>query len=199
MNTLLIDSPFANLANIERALRRAGAQLEVSCDPSRIARARSIVLPGVGSFPASARWLGETGIFSAVLAAARQGSWLLGVCVGHQLLFRDSDEMGSSPGLGLIGESVCRFSTSLPVPLIGWNRVELSDVPLFDGLPRSCSFYFVNSYRAPESDVTIAVANYGEPFSAAVQDGRVVGLQFHPEKSSGAGLRILQNYLEMAR
>ncbi|MFA6956735.1 MAG: imidazole glycerol phosphate synthase subunit HisH [Thermoanaerobaculia bacterium] len=196
MRTTLIDSPFSNLDSIARGLRHVGAELEVTRDPSAIASARRIVLPGVGSFGAAITWLESSGVADALREAVSSGSSLLGVCLGHQLLFDESDEMGQWKGLGFCGGRVEKFGKGVRVPKIGWNRVELTDDPLFDGIPRDASFYFVHSYRAV--GVTraqqIATAEYGGVFNAAVRNGRVAGVQFHPEKSSVAGLRLLSNY-----
>jgi glutamine amidotransferase len=122
-----------------------------------------------------------------------RGASLLGICVGHQLLFDVSHEMGTTPGLGLVRGEVHKFEGLLPVPQIGWNRVAARG-PLFEGVEDSV-FYFVNSYAASNAPDEIARANYGGPFTAAVQNGRVFGVQFHPEKSSAAGLRVLRNFI----
>jgi glutamine amidotransferase len=193
MKTTLIDSPVANVANIARALRVAGAELEVTRDPEIIASATKLVLPGVGSFIAAMRWLTENRIDHAIHEAVRRGAALLGICVGHQLLFDRSHEMGSTPGLGLVSGEVRQYDGILPVPQIGWNRVAARG-PLFDGVENGV-FYFVNSYAAIDAPDEIARADYGGPFTAAVQHQRVFGVQFHPEKSSAAGLRVLRNYL----
>jgi imidazole glycerol-phosphate synthase subunit HisH len=193
MKTTLIDSPVANVANIARALRTAGAELEVTSDPIAIANAQKLVLPGVGSFIAAMQWLTEHGIDHAVRDAVQRGASLLGVCVGHQLLFDISHEMGSTRGLGLIRGEVHKFGGVLPVPQIGWNRVAANG-PLFDGVEDGV-FYFVNSYAAADAPDEVARADYGGPFTAAVQRERVFGVQFHPEKSSAAGLRVLRNFL----
>jgi glutamine amidotransferase len=190
MEITLIDSPVANVANIARALRAAGADLHVTRDGDAIASARKLVLPGVGSFVAAMRWLEETAIDAAIKRAVDGGAALLGICVGHQLLFDVSYEMGTTPGLGLVRGEVRKFEGPLPVPQIGWNAVA-SDAAL---VPRA-SFYFVNSYAAPDSPHAIARADYGGPFVAAVQNGRVFGVQFHPEKSSSAGLQVLRNFV----
>ena len=190
MNVTLIDSPVANVANIARALRAAGAELHVTRDADAIAGARKLVLPGVGSFVAAMRWLEANAIDAAIERAVRGGAALLGICVGHQLLFDVSYEMGTTPGLGLVRGEVRKFEGPLPVPQIGWNSVE-SDTAL---VPRA-SFYFVNSYAALDSPHAIARADYGGPFIAAVQNGRVFGVQFHPEKSSKAGLQVLRNFV----
>lgn len=194
MNVTLIDSPLANIANIACALRAGGAELHVTRDPERIASAEKLVLPGVGSFNAAMRWLEETRIDAALREAAANGAFLLGICIGHQVLFDLSSEMGVTRGLGLISGEVRRFDGVLPVPQIGWNRVR-GRGPLFDDIPYATPFYFVNSYAARGADHEIASADYNGTFTAAVQRERVFGVQFHPEKSSAAGLRVLRNFV----
>lgn len=190
-----IDSPVANTANIARALRAAGASLTITSDPARIAAASKLVLPGVGSFGAAMRWLSSTTVDVAIREAVARGACLLGICVGHQLLFESSSEMGVTRGLGLLRGEVRRFESSLPVPQIGWNRVRSNGSPLFRGVLSGTPFYFVNSYAAFSTDGAIGEASYGEPFIAAAQSGRVFGVQFHPEKSSRAGLQVLRNFV----
>jgi len=197
MITTLIDSPVANVANIARAIRTVGAELQVTRDPDAIAGAEKLVLPGVGSFIAAMRWLEENRIDSAIRRAVANGASLLGICVGHQLLFDVSHEMGTTAGLGLVQGEVHKFEGSLPVPQIGWNRVqyaERGDRTLFEGVGNGV-FYFVNSYAALNAPDEIARADYGGPFTAAVQRDRIFGVQFHPEKSSAAGLRVLRNFV----
>lgn len=193
MKTTLIDSPVANVANIARALRAAGADLDVTRDRDVIATSRKLVLPGVGSFAAAMAWLAETRIDSAIREAVANDAFLLGICVGHQVLFDVSHEMGVTRGLGLVRGDVRPFDGPLPVPQIGWNRVQARG-PLFDGVEGE-AFYFVNSYAARGVASEIAWAHYNGPFTAAVQQQRVFGVQFHPEKSSRAGLRVLRNFI----
>jgi glutamine amidotransferase len=193
MRVTLIDSPVANVANIARALRHAGADLRLTRDPDVVASANKIVLPGVGSFIAAMNWLRENRIDTALKTAVCRGATLLGVCVGHQLLFDVSDEMGRTAGLGLIRGEVRKFDGQLPVPQIGWNRVRFAKNPVFDG---DDAFYFVNSYAAFQTESEIARADYGGPFTAAVQREKIFGVQFHPEKSSAAGLRLLRNFVQ---
>ncbi len=188
MNVVLIDSPVANVANIARALRAAGADLHVTKDADAIASARKLVLPGVGSFIAAMQWLRSNAIDAAIKRAVDAGASLLGICVGHQLLFDVSYEMGTTPGLGLVRGDVRKFEGPLPVPQIGWNKVTSALLP-------EASYYFVNSYAALDSPHAVARADYGGPFVAAVQNGRVFGVQFHPEKSSKAGLQVLRNFV----
>ena len=190
METTLIDSPVANVANIARALRAAGADLRVTRDPAVIAAARKVVLPGVGSFIAAMNWLVENRIDIAIREAVDAGASLLGICVGHQLLFDLSHEMGTTRGLGLVRGEIVKYDGVLPVPQIGWNRVTSTSPIVGDGV-----YYFVNSYAATSTPHEIARADYGGPFTAAVQNGRVFGVQFHPEKSSAAGLDVLRNFI----
>jgi glutamine amidotransferase len=193
MKTTLIDSPVANVANIARALRTAGAELEITSDPIAIANAQKLVLPGVGSFIAAMQWLTKNSIDDAISNAVTRDASLLGVCVGHQLLFDLSHEMGTTRGLALVRGEVHKFGGILPVPQIGWNRVAAKG-PLFEGVEDGV-FYFVNSYAAMNAPDEIARADYGGSFTAAVQRDRVFGVQFHPEKSSAAGLRVLRNFI----
>jgi glutamine amidotransferase len=190
METTLIDSPVANVANIARALRASGASLHLTRDPEIIAGARKLVLPGVGSFIAAMKWLVDNRIDTAVRDAVKNGASLLGICVGHQLLFDVSHEMGTTRGLGLVRGEVVQYEGVLPVPQIGWNRVTSTGPIVRDGV-----YYFVNSYAATSTPHEIARADYGGPFTAAVQNGRVFGVQFHPEKSSAAGLQVLRNFI----
>lgn len=197
MSVLLVESPVANIANIARALRASGADLTISADARMIAEARAIVLPGVGTFTAAMLWLNSSGVAEALRSAISSGASLLGICVGHQVLFERSSEMGTTPGLGLIAGSVESFTGTLPVPQIGWNRVTTTEDPLFDGVPDQTSFYFVHSYHAIcAAERVIARSDYGGTFAAAVRRDRIWGVQFHPERSSVAGLRVLRNFVE---
>jgi glutamine amidotransferase len=173
----------------------------LSADPATIAAASKLVLPGVGSFAAAMKWLELTGVGDALREAVAHGVPLLGICVGHQVLFDDSDEDAESglplQGLGLLRGSVRRFDGDLPVPQIGWNAVDVDNSPLFDSIAGGTAFYFVNSYRAEVVEATVATAEYSGRFTAAAQQGNVYGVQFHPEKSSTAGLRVLRNFVEV--
>jgi glutamine amidotransferase len=211
VSVTLIDSPVANVANIARALRAAGAELQLTRDAGTIAKSARLVLPGVGSFGAAMAWLAETRIDAAIHEAVANGASLLGICVGHQLLFDVSHEMGTTRGLGLLRGEVRKFEGPLAVPQIGWNRIHVEralsspgndgglrarrSTPLFDGIDAGAAFYFVNSYAASGVASEVASAEYNGPFTASVQQGRVFGVQFHPEKSSRAGLRVLRNFV----
>ena len=200
MRVTVVESPVANLTSICSALRATGAEVEVTADPVRIAAADRIVLPGVGAFPAAMAWLDATGAADALRTAAADGAAILGVCLGMQLLFDRSSEERPTRGLGLIQGEVVPLSAELPLPLVGWNRVRFNGDPLFAGLAPSTDFYFVHSYRVvPANDeAVIASAPYGEEYPVAVRHDRICGVQFHPEKSSLAGLRLIANFLEIS-
>lgn len=194
MRVTLIDSPLANIANIARGLRASGADVLITADPRAIASARKLVLPGVGAFAAAMQWLEESHLDTAIREAIAREAFFLGICAGHQVLFDLSSEMGLTRGLGLIAGEVLRLDGPLPVPQIGWNRVRGTGL-LFDGVPESTAFYFVNSYAARGAGDEIARADYNGAFTAAVRRDRIFGVQFHPEKSSAAGLRLLRNFV----
>ena len=202
---LLIDYGIGNIRSLEKAFQAVGIEPVRSDDPADIARADKLVLPGVGAFGACADEIRQRGLWEPVLAAAEAGTPLLGVCVGMQLLFEASEEMGEHAGLGLMPGRVVRFDTAtangrpLKVPHMGWNTVRATHPsPLLDGIADGAHFYFVHSYHAAperESDV-LGVTEYGEAFPAIVQRGTVAGVQFHPEKSQDAGLRLLRNFAD---
>ena len=213
---VVVDAGVGNLGNVARALAHLGAAAEISCDPARVAAARCLVLPGVGAFGPPREAL--RGPLEAALAAAlADGAWLLGICVGFQLLFEAGEEFGVTDGLGLLPGRVTRLPPDVPVPHIGWNRLhDLADHPLLAGLRagplrredaagedaagRGRHFYFVHSY-APEDvpgEVCLARTTHGRSFAAVAARGRVMGTQFHPERSGAAGLRLLANFLEIA-
>jgi imidazole glycerol-phosphate synthase subunit HisH len=222
---VVVDAGVGNLGNVARALAHLGAAAEISCDPARVAAARCLVLPGVGAFAPPREAL--RGPLEAALAAAlADGAWLLGICVGFQLLFEAGEEFGVTDGLGLLPGRVTRLPAGVPVPHIGWNRLhDLADHPLLAGLGasgeaaagdevagggeaaageeadrRGRHFYFVHSYAPEEvpADVCLARTTHGRSFTAVAARGRVMGTQFHPERSGAAGLRLLANFLEIA-
>lgn len=200
---IVIDAGVGNLGNLERALRFVGAACRVTTDAQRIADARCLVLPGVGAFRPPRDTL-RGAMEEALRQALEGGAWLLGICVGYQLLFERSEEFGATDGLGLLAGTIRRLPDTVPVPHIGWNRLHDERThPLFDGIPTGSAFYFVHSFaplaescEGPSREV-LARATHGAPFVAVAGRGRVLGTQFHPERSGSAGLRLLANYLEM--
>jgi imidazole glycerol-phosphate synthase subunit HisH len=195
---LVLDVSVGNLGNLVRALERVGGRAEISADPERVARARCLLLPGVGAF-APPREAMRDGVEAALREALSRGAWLLGICVGFQILFEEGEEFGVTDGLGLLPGRVTRLPETVPLPHIGWNRLhDRTDHPLLAGL--SDYFYFVHSY-APEGvpdELCLARCTHGRVFPAVAGRGRVMGAQFHPERSGDAGLRLIANFLEMA-
>jgi glutamine amidotransferase len=187
----------ANLASLRFALQRLGADVPVTEDPRRAERASHVILPGVGAAaPAMAR-LRETG-FADVVPKLSQP--VLGICLGMQLLFAASDEE-DTPCLGIIDARVHLLApdATLSVPQMGWNALSVTgESPLLAGIAEGAYAYFVHSYAAPPGAYTRAVADYGGPFSAVVQEANFFGTQFHPERSAGVGARVLQNFLNIA-
>jgi imidazole glycerol-phosphate synthase subunit HisH len=199
MRVTVIDYGAGNLASVLKAFRHLGAEPEVTAgDISLIESAERIVLPGVGHFAATQK-LDQLGITGAVRAAISRGTPFLGICVGMQWLYSGSTEAPGQPGLGHFAGGCTRFADGAEkVPHVGWNSIEpRSDSRLLRGVNGGEFVYFTHSYRAPVTSDTAAVTNYIEPFAAAVEQGNVMGVQFHPEKSGQIGLRIVQNFLEV--
>lgn len=196
----IVDAGVGNLGNLARACRHLGASAEVTDEAAVIARARCLVLPGVGAFrPPRERLRGARE--AAIRTALEGGATLLGICVGFQLLFRSGDEHGHTDGLDWLPGDVGRLPETVPLPHIGWNRlVELADHPLLAGLAEGSAVYFVHSYapRDVPADVCLAKAVHGEAFCAVAARGRVMGTQFHPEKSGRIGLELLRNFLRLS-
>ncbi len=199
----VVDYGAGNLRSVVRALARSGLAPDITGDPAAVRSADAIVLPGVGAFADAMSHLAEKGLDDAVREAIGAGRPYLGLCLGLQVLFDESDEHGVTRGLGLLAGRVERFpSPGEPgapshVPHIGWNTVRFrGDHPLISALPPEDAYYFVHSYRAVprDPDVIVGVVDYGAPFAAAVAKENVVAVQFHPEKSQNAGRRLLDAF-----
>jgi glutamine amidotransferase len=196
----LIDYGSGNIHSVINALRHEGADVELISDPTRLADADAIVLPGVGAFGDCVRGLQSRGLWEPLAAWLAADKPFLGICVGYQMLFEDSEESPGVRGFGFFPGKVKRFSTpGLKVPQIGWNQLDLATPPhpLWLGLPAQPHVYFVHSYfpDCPDPAVITARSTYGETFAAAAARGRVAGVQFHPEKSQAVGLGILRNFI----
>ncbi|HZH91874.1 MAG TPA: imidazole glycerol phosphate synthase subunit HisH [Pyrinomonadaceae bacterium] len=193
----IIDYGVGNLRSVEKAFRASGYEAVVSGDAGVLGAARRLVLPGVGAFGACMNALRERGFDRLVRERARAGTPLLGVCVGMQMLFDESEEFGRSEGLGLLGGRVRRFPDTLLVPQTGWNQVEQKSAhALFEGIEANSFFYFVHSYYCEphEPEVVRGETEYGATYASVVARGAICGVQFHPEKSQAAGLRLLRNF-----
>jgi len=200
----VLDYGMGNRRSVVKALEHVGARAESTSDPERLRGADGVVVPGVGAFPLAMANLRELGLEARLRAIAGEGTPLLGICLGMQLLFERSDELEPTDGLGLLTGSVTRLrSGGLRVPHIGWNEVSFErPSPLTEGLPaQGCPFYHVHSLVARPADPADVVASavYGERFATIVARGSVYGVQFHPEKSSAHGLRMLQSFVDRCR
>jgi len=196
VSVVLVDAGGSNIGSVRAALARLGVEAELTQDPARICAASHVILPGVGAAAPGMQRLRDANLIEP-LRALRQP--VLGVCLGMQLLFERSEE-SDTPCLGVIPGSVRRFADApgLRVPHMGWNslRVERPHALLGD-LGASAYAYFVHSYAAPLGAATLASCDYGAPFSAIVQHGNFHGMQFHPERSSALGARLLENFLAL--
>jgi len=198
MRVTVIDYKAGNLTSVLKTLRHLGAEpIVTDGDLALVEAAERIVLPGVGHFAATER-LDSTGLTSAIRAAIARGVPFLGICVGMQWLYAGSSEAPEQPGLGHFAESCARFSESTEkVPHVGWNSLEIrAGSRLLVGVEPGEHVYFTHSFKAPVTVDTAATTFYIEPFAAAVERDNVMGVQFHPEKSSATGLKILGNFLK---
>lgn len=196
-DTVVIDSGGANLASVLFALERLNAPATVTTNPDEVKKARRVILPGVGAAADVMKRLHASGL-TEVLPTLKQP--VFGICVGMQVMFRSSEE-GPVDCLGIIPDTVRKLKAQpgLPVPHMGWNNlVALHDDPLLEGITSSDYVYFVHSYAAPVSDVTLARTYYGIPVSAVVRRDNFWGAQFHPERSSATGSRVLANFLRLS-
>lgn len=206
MTIALVDYGIGNLRSVQKALEYVGARVTLTEDPDLILAAEKVVLPGVGAFGDGMRGLCARGLDKAVREVAARGAPLLGICLGMQVLFEASEELGEHEGLGLLPGRVRRFPFSqtqspipgLKIPHTGWNQIEpCTDSPLLHGLPRGAYAYFNHSYYCDaQSADTLAVTDYGGAYPSIVGCGRVYGIQFHPEKSQHVGLLLLKNFVE---
>jgi glutamine amidotransferase len=199
----VVDYGAGNLRSVAKALERSGLRAEVCRDPASLRDADGVVLPGVGAFADAATSLRAKGLDEAIIAAIDAGRPYLGLCLGLQLLFEESDEHGATPGFGLLPGRIGRFGDRdqdgrvLRVPHIGWNTVRFQGShPMVQRLPAEDCFYFVHSYRAVPRDPSqvVGTTDYGGPFAAAVAKGSAFAVQFHPEKSQSSGKRLLDAY-----
>ena len=199
-DAVVVDHGAGNLGSVVRALDRQGARVLLSSEPERIAAAGRLVLPGDGHFGEAMRALRERGLEAPLRKAVESGAWLLGICVGLQMLFRESDEASGVRGLGLLPGRVRRFDRRLLVPHIGWNQLEeLGEGPLLRGIPEGGYAYFLHSFYADPAEGRhwLAATEYGVRFASAAGEGRVLGIQFHPEKSGRLGAAVLRNFLAL--
>jgi glutamine amidotransferase len=197
----LIDYKAGNLTSVKKAFAAIGAPVDVPAAPSDLAAADAIVVPGVGHFDATRAMTPDW--VAAIRAKLGAGAPLLGICLGLQWLFEGSDEEPGTPGLGVLrgrcyrlaGRDATAQASAIKVPHVGWNalRIVRPDT-IVDGVADGSQVYFTHSFVAPVTGATVATTEHGEPFASVVQQGRIAGVQFHPEKSGDVGLTILRNF-----
>jgi glutamine amidotransferase len=199
VNVAIIDYGVGNLRSVEKAFAATGCEARISREEEYLRRAERLVLPGVGAFAACMNALRERGFDRLVRERANAGTPLLGVCVGMQLLFEESEEFGATRGLGLLAGRVRKFDSELVVPQVGWNRIHQQQPhALFGGVADGSFCYFVHSfYCEPQDEAVVAgQTEYGRRYASVVAQKNICGVQFHPEKSQDVGLRMLKNFAE---
>jgi glutamine amidotransferase len=196
----VLDYGIGNLRSAQKSLQRVGADARLTADHGLIAEAAGVVLPGVGAFGACMAALDASGLDTVAIEAARSGRPFLGICVGMQLMCSSSEESPAVEGLGILDLEVVRIPGEVKLPQMQWNRLSVRRPhPLLAGLPTDPWMYFVHSFAAKDSPATVATCDYGGDVVAAVAAGPVAAVQFHPEKSSDAGLALLANFVESCR
>jgi imidazole glycerol-phosphate synthase subunit HisH len=193
----ILDYGMGNLRSVEKALEHVGATATIGSDPEAVRAADGLILPGVGAFPKAMERVRELGLDELVAERRDAGVPILGICLGLQLLFDFSSELGGADGLGLLAGEVAELDAEgLKVPHIGWSPVRWEKQSrLTEGIESDTPFYFVHSFTPrPAAGDLLGTAVYGERFACAAESGNVFGVQFHPEKSSAAGLRLLANF-----
>jgi len=186
-----------NLRSVQKGFERVGFEATIINQPDKLTAANAIVLPGVGAFNAAMSRLEEANLIDAIRKGIDAGKPFLGICLGLQLLFTESEEGGRHSGLNIIPGKVVRFPAGLKVPHIGWNQLSIKkETPILKNIPQDSFLYFVHSYYViPEDEsVTATTTNYGIDFTSTVQKDNVFATQFHPEKSQALGLKILRNF-----
>jgi len=190
----IVDYGAGNLVSVKKALEALGQPCAITPDPAKFHRAEKVILPGVGHFAATAA-LERTGLRTAIADRIANHIPFLGICVGMQWMFSGSEESPQTPGLSLFSDQCTHFPANVKSPHVGWNQLEISSTSrLFRDLPPSPFVYFTHSYRVPINGSTVACCEYGGKFSAAVEQDHLFGVQFHPEKSGDAGLKLLRNF-----
>ncbi len=197
----VIDYGLGNLRSVSKALESLGTEVEVTSKPKIIESADGVVLPGVGAFYRGMENITKLGLAVPIKKCASSGKPFLGICLGLQLLFSESTEHGKHKGLDIIKGKVVKFKEGVKIPHMGWNSVDrIKDTPLFKNIPDKSYFYFVHSYFVEPKDkkVIAGATDYSQSFTSMIAKDNVFGVQFHPEKSSELGLKVLKNFLEIS-
>lgn len=196
----IVDYGIGNLRSVQKGFERVGHRAIITSNPEDVARAERVVLPGVGAFGDAMASLHRAGMAEPVLKAISEDRPFLGICVGLQMLFTESEELGNHQGLDVIPGRVRRFPEGERIPQIGWNQIRLRrDLPLLSGIPDGSFFYFVHSFfvQPADTDDEVAATDYGIDYTSIACRNNTFGVQFHPEKSQDLGLRLLKNFAEL--
>ncbi len=198
MKVFIVDYGAGNLPSVERALRSLGAETKRATEPSHLAAAEAIILPGVGHFAAFVTGLRERNLTDSLRAANKAGVPILGICLGLQVMFASSEEAPAESGLGFFPQKIDALPANVKSPHIGWNQVRATrESSLLKGIPADAYFYFAHSYAAPATaNSSVAACDHGFPFAAVIESGNLRAVQFHPEKSGETGGQVLRNFLE---
>jgi glutamine amidotransferase len=197
----IIDYGAGNLRSVVNAVSRLGYEAKVTADPAEVLRARAVILPGVGAAADTMANLREQGLDEPIRRVIAEGRPFLGVCIGMQVLFSDTEEGGSHQCLGIVPGTVRKFPPGLKVPHMGWNQLKQKMAhPVFEGIADGADFYFVHSYYVEPEDKSLVAGEteYGLPFCSVVAQDNLVATQFHPEKSGEVGLKVYDNFIRMA-
>ncbi|MBU3181922.1 imidazole glycerol phosphate synthase subunit HisH [Clostridium psychrophilum] len=196
----IVDYGVGNLNSVQNALKSINVPSIISSNANEITKCRSIIVPGVGAFPDAMKNMRETGIDKVVIAAAKKGKPILGICLGMQLFFEESDEIEKCEGLGLLKGNITKLEGPIKIPHMGWNSLSFeNNTPLLKGIPENKYVYFVHSYYAVncEEGIINAYSMYEKKIPAIVSKGNIFGMQFHPEKSGDFGMKLLKNFVEV--
>lgn len=200
----IVDYNMGNLASVKNAFASLGENIILESNPANLAKYDKLILPGVGAFGDAMQHLREQDMIEPLLEYAKSGKYMMGICLGMQLLFDSSQEFGFHEGLGLIRGTVTKFDKekldeNLKIPHMGWNKMFMKTHPLFKDMQPESYLYFVHSYHAncADSNDSIATTHYGYEFTSAVAHANILGIQPHPEKSHNNGLKILKNFIDL--
>ncbi|WP_457681323.1 imidazole glycerol phosphate synthase subunit HisH [Thermovibrio sp.] len=199
---VVVDYGMGNLRSVSKAVEHAGGEVKVSSDPKDLKEAKGIILPGVGAFKDAVKNLKELSLWEALIKEVEKGKPLLGICLGLQLLFEKSYEFGESEGFGFIEGEVVKFELpkGYKIPHMGWNQIyKKKESELLKGIKEGEFFYFVHSYfvKPSQKEAVLTETDYGTEFTSSVEKENVFGVQFHPEKSQRAGLKLLKNFIRI--
>lgn len=193
----IIDYGMGNLRSVEKGFQKVGINAKIINKPEEVDNVKGIVLPGVGAFKDCMKNLDSLSLIHPIIRSIEKGKPFLGICLGLQVLFTESEEFGRHEGLNIFKGKVLKFKINLKVPHMGWNTVKLTkDIPLFNGIDNESFFYFVHSYYVSPEDKSIisGITDYGITFTSMIWKDNIIATQFHPEKSQKVGLKLLKNF-----